>query len=82
MGASYHNSFTVLGDTMLKPTGYRDAAGVTYSVFWRHTLCNYAGRNGPGERKSFTLENMMYGKQKRYKKAIGSEEEISFVGIK
>lgn len=33
MGAPDHNSFTGLADTMLKPTGYLDAAGVTYPAF-------------------------------------------------
>ena len=61
---------------MLKPTGYRDAAGVTYSVFWRHTLCHYAGDNGPGERKSFTLESEeMYGNQKKYKERSAAKKK-------
>ena len=67
---------------MLKPTGYRDAAGVTHSVFLAAHSLQLRCVSGPDERKSFTLGSMIYDKQKRYKEAIGREEEISFVGIK
>ena len=75
-------SFTVLANTMLKPTDYLDAAGVVYFAFLAAHSLPLRWANGTGERKSFTLESKIYGNQKRYKEAIGREEEISFVGIK
>jgi hypothetical protein len=68
---------------MLEPAVTSMLLVFTYSAFLAAQSLQLRWANGPGERKSFTLESKeMYGNHKSYKEAIGREEEISFVSIK